>query len=117
MARSSIPKAGAHATTEEAPAEVTKDFPKPTLQTSIHEILIRNQVMSLDPPLEHARVNWISQLHAWLSIICDLDRIQSSRYDEGLSHRRETTVIDNTYRDLVIIILLLEKLCSHFFLS
>lgn len=78
------------------------ETPKPTLKTSVHEILIRNQVMSLNPPLEHARVAWISQLHSWLSVICDLSRIQSSRYDEGLSHRKqEVATADRTYRDLL----------------
>lgn len=36
------------------------------LSISIHKIIIANQVIFLDPPLEHARVNWISQLHSWL---------------------------------------------------
>ncbi len=52
--------AGTNAPTDES-------LPRPTLTTSVHELMIRNQIMSLNPPLEHARVNWISQLHAWLS--------------------------------------------------
>ncbi|EGG19081.1 cytoplasmic dynein heavy chain [Cavenderia fasciculata] len=40
---------------------------KPRLETSIHEV-IRNQVLSLDPSLEFARVSWIQQLHQWLNI-------------------------------------------------
>jgi hypothetical protein len=54
--------------TAQAPTDAAKEMPKPSLKTMVHEILIRNQLMSLDPPLEHARVNWISQLHAWLSM-------------------------------------------------
>eukprot|EP01133_Synstelium_polycarpum_P001082 gene1082-1226_t len=73
---------------------------KPTLETSVHEIVIRNQILYLDPPLEFARVNWISQLHQWLNIVCDLPRVQSSRYDEGISHRDDSRA-KKTYRDML----------------
>eukprot|EP01113_Clastostelium_recurvatum_P011812 TRINITY_DN1605_c0_g1_i1.p1 TRINITY_DN1605_c0_g1~~TRINITY_DN1605_c0_g1_i1.p1 ORF type:complete len:4689 (+),score=1530.43 TRINITY_DN1605_c0_g1_i1:285-14351(+) len=75
---------------------------KPTLDTSVHEIVIRNQIMYLDPPLEQARVSWVSQLHHWLQIACDLPRIQSSRYDEGLaSHKAAEATAPKTYRDIL----------------
>eukprot|EP01132_Coremiostelium_polycephalum_P002127 gene2127-2619_t len=74
---------------------------KPTLETSVHEIVIRNQILYLDPPLEFARVNWISQLHLWLNIVCDLPRIQSSRYDEGIAHR-ESSAARKTFRDMLV---------------
>ena len=32
----------------------------------VHEIRIQNQVIFLDPPIEHARAVWIRQLHEWL---------------------------------------------------
>eukprot|EP01114_Cavostelium_apophysatum_P023031 TRINITY_DN854_c0_g1_i2.p1 TRINITY_DN854_c0_g1~~TRINITY_DN854_c0_g1_i2.p1 ORF type:complete len:4577 (-),score=1545.65 TRINITY_DN854_c0_g1_i2:38-13768(-) len=84
-------------------AETSANLPKPVIHKSKHEIVIRNQILHLDPPLEHARVNWISQLHSWLGIICELPRIQSSRYDEGLSHKRDNSdqVQKRTFRDLV----------------
>ena len=50
-----------------------------------HELRIRNQVIYLDPPLEAARMSWYAQLQSWLGVICNLQRIQSSRYDGGLS--------------------------------
>lgn len=56
--------------------------------------------MFLDPPLEEARVNWIGQLHDWLGIITNLPRIQSSRYDEGLSHRKDSS-INRTFLELI----------------
>jgi hypothetical protein len=78
--------------------------------------------MAVEPPLELARVNWVSrficqsfyfscfkiifdllkitQLHDWLGIVCDLPRIQSSRYDEGLSHDKDAHT-RKTYREMV----------------
>ncbi|KAJ3070609.1 hypothetical protein HDU99_002643, partial [Rhizoclosmatium hyalinum] len=40
-----------------------KDEMKPTIKSFVLEIRLRNQVMFLDPPLEHARANWYSQFH------------------------------------------------------
>lgn len=56
--------------------------------------------MAVEPPLELARVNWIQQLHEWLGIVCDLSRIQSSRYDEGLLQNRDDHA-RKTYRDML----------------
>jgi len=52
------------------------------VQSSVHQIKIRNQLMYLDPPLEFARKNWVEQLHLYLGIICNLPTLKSSRYDE-----------------------------------
>ncbi|KAE8214295.1 hypothetical protein CF327_g2298 [Tilletia walkeri] len=54
------------------------------LKPVTHEIRIQNQVIFLDPPIEHARARWFSQLHEILGIICGLKRVQSSRYEIGL---------------------------------
>ncbi|KAL1922601.1 uncharacterized protein VTP21DRAFT_10140 [Calcarisporiella thermophila] len=69
----------------EAAAPGSKSEMRPTLKTLVHEIRIRNQVMYLDPPIEQARANWFSQLHDWLAVVCNLPRIQSSRYEIGLN--------------------------------
>ena len=37
-----------------------------SLKAVVHEIRIQNQVIFLDPPIEHARQMWIRQLHEWL---------------------------------------------------
>ncbi|KAJ8651627.1 hypothetical protein O0I10_012803 [Lichtheimia ornata] len=73
---------------------------KPALQTLVHEIRIRNQLMYLDPPIEHARGSWWSQLHDWLSTICHLPRIQSSRYEGGLSVKDNPSV-EKSYSSLL----------------
>lgn len=67
----------------------------------IHEIRIQNQVIFLDPPIEHARTTWIRQLHEWLGIVCLLRRIQSSRYEIGLQ-MKEGTLTETTYASLLI---------------
>ncbi|KAI1790505.1 dynein heavy chain [Ganoderma leucocontextum] len=66
----------------------------------IHEIRIQNQVIFLDPPIEHARAVWVRQLHEWLGIVCRLRRIQSSRYEIGLQMQGHT-VTDLTYTSLL----------------
>ncbi|EPQ61281.1 dynein heavy chain protein 2 [Gloeophyllum trabeum ATCC 11539] len=71
-----------------------------TLKPIVHEIRIQNQVIFLDPPIEHARKTWIRQLHDWLGVVCRLKRIQSSRYEIGLQ-MQGTTVSDTTYTSLL----------------
>lgn len=86
---------------EEKPVAISKSPEvKPTLQTLIHEIRIRNQVMYLDPPIEQARASWWSQLHDWLSTVCHLPRIQSSRYEGGLSVR-DNPLEEKSYASLL----------------
>lgn len=46
----------------------------------VHEISMRNQVLHLDPPLQFARASWFAHLCQWLGVICNLEKIKSSRY-------------------------------------
>lgn len=57
---------------------------KPKMQTLVHEIGIRNQVISLEPPLEYARASWFLQLHEWLGIVCNLPKLKASRYEMSI---------------------------------
>ncbi|EGD96413.1 dynein heavy chain, partial [Trichophyton tonsurans CBS 112818] len=50
-------------------------FPK-----SLHEISMKNQVMHLDPPLEYARASWFAHFDEWVGVLCNLEKIKSSRY-------------------------------------
>ncbi|KAJ5817741.1 Dynein heavy chain domain-2 [Penicillium robsamsonii] len=45
-----------------------------------HEILMKNQVLHLDPPLQFARASWFSHFDSWLGVICSLEKIKPSRY-------------------------------------
>jgi len=71
-----------------------------TLKPIIHEIRIQNQVIFLDPPIEYARQTWIKQLHEWLGVVCNLRRIQSSRYEIGLQ-MQSGSVTETTYTSLL----------------
>lgn len=46
----------------------------------VHEVSMRNQVLHLDPPLQYARASWLSHFGQWLGVICNLEKIKSSRY-------------------------------------
>ncbi|KAK1225811.1 dynein heavy chain [Marasmius sp. AFHP31] len=71
-----------------------------TVKPIVHEIRIQNQVIFLDPPIEHARATWIRQLHDWIGVVCRLRRIQSSRYEIGLQMQGVTDV-ETTYVSLL----------------
>lgn len=72
------------------------------LEQLYHEIRIRDQVIYVDPPIEHSRTEWYKQLHVWLGVICNLPRIQSSRYEIGLQFDKVSeSSHDNTYTTLL----------------
>ena len=59
----------------------------PVIKHSVLELIMRNQVIYLDPPLEWARASWIHQLHDWLGVTCNLRRISASRFKMTISVR------------------------------
>lgn len=56
----------------------------PALHHAVHEISMRNQLIYLDPPAEFTRTSWLSQLHQWLGIVCNLPVVVASRYEINL---------------------------------
>ncbi|WWC63949.1 uncharacterized protein I303_106555 [Kwoniella dejecticola CBS 10117] len=54
------------------------------IEPLVHEIRIRNQVIYLDPPIELARQEWLGQFQDALGVVCNLNRIRSSRYEISL---------------------------------
>lgn len=72
----------------------------PAIEPMTHEILIRNQQMILNPPIEKVRENLFSQLQSHLSVITDIPRIQTSQYAMGL-HTDELDKSKLTYRGLL----------------
>jgi dynein heavy chain 1 len=54
------------------------------LEPWVHEIVLRNQRLQLEPPLEASRAMWFASLHDCLSTVTDLPRLKSSRYDDVL---------------------------------
>nr|POE72457.1 dynein heavy chain, cytoplasmic [Quercus suber] len=62
-----------------------RDADAPHIETFAHDVVMVNQVIQLDPPLEDARVGWLNNLNTWLGIICGLSRIQASRFENALT--------------------------------
>ncbi|KAJ3176317.1 hypothetical protein HDU87_005359 [Geranomyces variabilis] len=69
-----------HDETDGSSAEAVAPY-KPQLDVMVHEIVLKNQVMYLSPPVEEARKNWYLQLHQWLANICSWTPIVSSSYE------------------------------------
>ncbi|KAJ8607590.1 hypothetical protein MRB53_040174 [Persea americana] len=81
---------------EQATKDWSDDFDSPTprddatsqtsnITTFSHDIVMSNQIIQLEPPLADARVGWLTDLQSWLATICDLPRVQASRFDAALS--------------------------------
>jgi dynein heavy chain 1 len=66
----------------------------------VHEVKIQNQFIYLDPPIEHARASWYSVLQDWLGVVCNLTRIQASRYEIGLKIQTTSPTL-SSYSSLV----------------
>ncbi len=62
-----------YSTSEEPIYEV--QFP----QTHV-EIMMNNQTVFVEPPLNFVRASWLHQLEDWLDILCHLPQIRASRY-------------------------------------
>ncbi|WVN87983.1 uncharacterized protein L203_103180 [Cryptococcus depauperatus CBS 7841] len=70
------------------------------IESLVHEIRIKNQVIYLDPPIEFARQEWLGQFQDTLGIICNLNRIRSSRYEISLQVD-EASLEETTYIGLL----------------
>ncbi|KAK4543545.1 hypothetical protein LTR36_005440 [Oleoguttula mirabilis] len=64
---------------------VVREEGMPNVETFAHDIVMQNQLIQLDPPLEDAKAGWLDNLHAWLGTVCDLPRIQASRFENALT--------------------------------
>ena len=78
---SRIEKANDDVARRQAPADHDESSSVPSLRKLVLEVLMRNQVVYLDPPIESTRASWLSQLHEWLAVACNLPIIMSSRYE------------------------------------
>lgn len=86
-----------------APAKLTLPEPntpahlKPQLTPSVHEIVIENQLVCVEPPIEQARESWIHQLHLWLGVLCNLPKIRATKYKLQIGKEESS----KTYKDLI----------------
>jgi dynein heavy chain 1 len=53
----------------------------PFIPVTTHQILLKNQVLYLDPSIDDAKTYWFGQLQQLLRDVCDLSKLQSSSYD------------------------------------
>jgi dynein heavy chain 1, cytosolic len=44
------------------------------------EIVMNNQTVFVDPPLNFVRASWVNQLEDWLDVLCHLPQIRATRY-------------------------------------
>lgn len=61
-------------------AENIIDRYKPVFEPLSFEIAMRNNTIYVEPPLEFARNAWISHFHDYLSVVCGLECVRSSRF-------------------------------------
>ncbi|KAK4618664.1 Dynein heavy chain, cytoplasmic [Fulvia fulva] len=57
----------------------------PNIETFAHDIVMQSQLIQLEPPLEDAKAGWLDNLHAWLGVVCSLNRLQGSRFESALT--------------------------------
>ena len=62
-----------------------------------HELLIRQQVLTIDPPLEKARLSLLRVFHAWLSLLLELPRIRL----DTLTPMTASSASSSTYRAVI----------------
>ncbi|KAF2719116.1 hypothetical protein K431DRAFT_286998 [Polychaeton citri CBS 116435] len=72
----------AHASSAGEPGE--KDPGRSHIDAVAHDIVMQNQIIQLDPPLEETKTTWLENLHNWLSRVCNLPRIQASRFETAM---------------------------------
>lgn len=61
----------------------------PVMPRLVHELAMRNQVIYLEPPLEHARAGWFLHLHDWLGVVCNLPKLKATRYQMALAAKND----------------------------
>lgn len=83
------------------PAGVKPPHERPQFDQLLHEISIRDQVISLDPPLNHSWASWLSHLHGWLGTVCHLQKVKASRYEMRF-HMLEGVEVEERFSDLPV---------------
>ena len=81
-------------TSKHSMVETAEESVGPDLHHLVHEISMRNQVIYLDPPIEASRASWLSQMHDWLAVTCNLPLVMASRYEMRVD--AATTTSDQT---------------------
>uniref|UniRef100_K3WUC5 Dynein heavy chain, cytoplasmic n=1 Tax=Globisporangium ultimum (strain ATCC 200006 / CBS 805.95 / DAOM BR144) TaxID=431595 RepID=K3WUC5_GLOUD len=56
-------------------------FEAANVTTRTHQILLKNQILYLEPSVDDARSVWLVQLQTLVNSVCDLPKIQTSSYE------------------------------------
>lgn len=60
------------------------------LRPFVHELILKNSVISLNPPIESARCTWISNFQQNVECVSNLSKIQSNRFDININIHQKT---------------------------
>ncbi|KDO30766.1 hypothetical protein SPRG_04667 [Saprolegnia parasitica CBS 223.65] len=89
-----------HAFTTEAPSALVSE--------KVHQVLLKNQILVLEPSVAQAKAMWLQELETIVSGICHLDKIQSSTYDafqplvsNASPSRRRAKRKENSFQDVL----------------
>lgn len=63
------------------------------IETYAHDIVMQNQFIQLEPPLEDAKVGWLDNVNACLGVVCKLAKIQASRFENALTIKASTAAV------------------------
>ncbi|CAN6639183.1 dynein heavy chain, cytoplasmic [Trichomonascus vanleenenianus] len=64
------------------------------LNRSTHELSIKNQLISLQPPIEAARVEWLKNLQSNIGAVYKIPRIDAYKFDVSSKKSRQRTFSD-----------------------
>lgn len=73
---------------------------QPNVATFSHDILMHNQLIQLEPPLEDARAGWLDNLNDWMATVASLPRVQASRFENALTITSSN--VATTYSELPV---------------
>lgn len=71
-----------------------------SVELVVHELTLKNQVISLTPNLESTRVKWIKNLQANIGSVSQLCKLDANRYDLRLEYGRRRQSREGSNREL-----------------
>jgi dynein heavy chain 1 len=70
------------------------------LHQSTHELTLKNQVISLSPPIEATRVSWLKNLQDNIGAACRLRKMESDRFDVKLGQDARSSKQRSSFSDI-----------------
>ncbi|OQR92538.1 dynein heavy chain [Achlya hypogyna] len=89
----------------------TSEAPNALVTERVHQVLLKNQVLVLEPSVAQAKALWLHELESIVATICTLDKIQSSTYDTfqplvstASPSRRRAKRKENSFQDVLTLL-------------